>query len=355
VRILFLTDTAEDLLPPEEPGGWFFRANARHDTAVLRAGIDPDRIQISTSVVPPFRDLLRLLNTDSIEAIHSFGTTSWRVGALAGRVASIPVIASLYETPARHSIDTLGDWVAHLPESVQRQGERWLSELTVHRIVVSDDLARRNMLRAGYPAECLEVVYPGVDIEAPITPIDRVELGLRPDDPLAVLVSDGDPGAEALLKMLPGLKARVPNAQVLFVGKHLGDLLLKVNPPLLIRWLPTFDNMRGVLAAGDAILHHPLHEEVPRAVIEAAAQGKAIVAARYPGITDLIQEGLTGLLVTPNDIKDYAIQSSRVLLQPTLARSLGQAAQQQAHVRFSLRSQIEAMTVLYEAAVYSGR
>jgi glycosyltransferase involved in cell wall biosynthesis len=65
-------------------------------------------------------------------------------------------------------------------------------------------------------------------------------------------------------------------------------------------------------------------EGVPRALIEAMALSKPVVATRVSGIPCLIQDGSNGLLVEPDDVNDLATKMDHLLEDPELARRLAE-------------------------------
>ena len=77
-------------------------------------------------------------------------------------------------------------------------------------------------------------------------------------------------------------------------------------------------------------------ESCPYSLIEAMALGKPIVASNVPGVTDMVSDGESALLVPPGDPHALAGALQRILSDESLARRLGAAAGQQARDRFSL-------------------
>ena len=77
-------------------------------------------------------------------------------------------------------------------------------------------------------------------------------------------------------------------------------------------------------------------ESCPYSLIEAMALGKPIVASNVPGVTDMVSDGVSALLVPPGDPHALAGALQRILSDETLAHRLGAAAAQQARDRFSL-------------------
>ncbi len=69
--------------------------------------------------------------------------------------------------------------------------------------------------------------------------------------------------------------------------------------------------------------------------LEAMNHGTPVVASRIGGIPDVVEDGVTGLLVPPGDAAALAAALRRVLDEPDLARQLGEAGRRRVHERFS--------------------
>lgn len=65
---------------------------------------------------------------------------------------------------------------------------------------------------------------------------------------------------------------------------------------------------------------------LPVALLEAMSAGCAIVASAVPGIVDVVEDGVNGLLVEPGDARALAAAIDRLLADPALAERLGRAA-----------------------------
>lgn len=75
----------------------------------------------------------------------------------------------------------------------------------------------------------------------------------------------------------------------------------------------------------------------PNTVIEAMAMGLPIVSSRSGAIPELIDDGVSGLLVDPRDVAGLAEALARLLDDPALRRRLGAAARAAAEARFDIR------------------
>lgn len=69
-------------------------------------------------------------------------------------------------------------------------------------------------------------------------------------------------------------------------------------------------------------------DPLPGVVREAMSQGKAVIATRVGGNTDMVEDGVNGLLVKPGDVDDLARAMQRLINDPALAAQLGRTAQE---------------------------
>ncbi len=107
------------------------------------------------------------------------------------------------------------------------------------------------------------------------------------------------------------------------------------------------ENVEDLMAAVDVVVIPSREPDaITRVAAEAMAAGKPVVASRIGGLPEAIEHERTGLLVPPADPEALARALRRLLLDPQLARALGEAGRVQAE-KFSLRTHVEAMLRLY--------
>jgi glycosyltransferase involved in cell wall biosynthesis len=101
------------------------------------------------------------------------------------------------------------------------------------------------------------------------------------------------------------------------------------------RLLPHRADPERLMAAADVVVFPSTVPHFARPVIEAGAMAKPVVASRLGGVEELVDDGRTGLLVPPGDPAALADAIVRVLLDPGLARRMGEAGYQASVRRFS--------------------
>ncbi len=118
-----------------------------------------------------------------------------------------------------------------------------------------------------------------------------------------------------------------------------------------VRFLGRIDDVRTVLAATDIFAFPSLREGLGVAVLEAAASGLAIVASGTGGIGDVIEDGVTGMLVAPGDSEALAAAIMRMAASPQERAAMGQAARICAERKFSMSAMAARTVELYRACI----
>jgi glycosyltransferase involved in cell wall biosynthesis len=114
----------------------------------------------------------------------------------------------------------------------------------------------------------------------------------------------------------PGNPSSIPQAEVDALAATPG-----------VRFLGHVADVRPLLAQCHAVVHPALGGEgLPRALLEAAASGRVMVASAIPGNTEIVVDRRTGLLVPPGDAVALAEAMQRIAQQPDEARGWTVAA-----------------------------
>ena len=211
------------------------------------------------------------------------------------------------------------------------------------RIIVLNDGMFQEAAAAGFRPEQLQWMPNPVDVEefAPCRSVDRERirssLGLDSDAPVTIYVGRLAPekNLRTLLKGFARVHQTMPPAVLVLVGEGTEGFQLKelanqlgiasnvrftgrVDMPSILHWLQASDVF--------ALVSH--NEGFSCSLIEAMSTGLPSVVSKIPGNTQLIDAGVTGLIVDEND--DIAIADAIMTLttNAALAASLGLAARQ---------------------------
>src|SRR5207247_6613100 len=119
-----------------------------------------------------------------------------------------------------------------------------------------------------------------------------------------------------------------------------------------VEWLGRVDDVRTVWRrAAIAVLPSTYGEGVPKALIEAAACARAIVATDMPGCREVVRAGETGLLVPPHDIGALADALAALVRDPARRQAMGRAGRALAEREFGEAEVARQTIALYHAAL----
>jgi L-malate glycosyltransferase len=105
-----------------------------------------------------------------------------------------------------------------------------------------------------------------------------------------------------------------------------------------IRWLGVLpqDEVLELYTVMDVLAMPSLYEGFGLAVAEAMAAGLPVVASAVEGLTEVVEDGLTGYLVPPGDGKAMAGRLLELLSDPEKAQAMGEAGRQRVLGHFSM-------------------
>ena len=115
-----------------------------------------------------------------------------------------------------------------------------------------------------------------------------------------------------------------------------GSELAELQGDPRIRCLGHVDDMEQIYAASDIVVLPSWREGLSRALIEAAAMERPIITTDVPGCRDVVDHGISGLLVPLRDSRAIELAVRLFLENPDLARRFGKAARQKVVAEFQV-------------------
>ncbi|MBI3997411.1 MAG: glycosyltransferase family 4 protein [Armatimonadetes bacterium] len=294
------------------------------------------------------RRLERLLRTQRFDLVHVHSTRAGFWGRLAARRAAVPVV--LFTAHGWAFAEGRPVPMRALLAAAERMAARWTTRI----ICVSEyDRHVAHRFRVGRPDQLVVIRNGSAPGDAPPRTGHEVrrELGL-PDGPILAFIGrlarQKDP-----LTALQALRV-LPEGALLIVGD--GPWRARVEAfvrrhalerRVVVAGLRT--DVRRLLAASDIFVLPSRWEGLPFAVIEAMMAGLPVVAARVGGLPELIEDGVTGLLVPPGDPPALAAALRRLIVDPALRRQMGSAGREKALREFTLERMLRETAALYDA------
>jgi glycosyltransferase involved in cell wall biosynthesis len=168
-------------------------------------------------------------------------------------------------------------------------------------------------------------------------------------------------GILVLASAIPTILRRHPTASFRLVGSDGADATGRSWREHILSGLSVEEAQRvrfGRLTREELINHYrraavcvlpSLLENFPYAVLEPMACGAAVIGTRVGGVPEMIEDGVSGLLVNPGDPEDLAERIGTLLAAPALGERLGQAARQRVEERFSVDRVVPEMLEVYRS------
>ena len=139
-------------------------------------------------------------------------------------------------------------------------------------------------------------------------------------------------GHKYLIRAMKIVLEKFPSANLLIVGtgkmqKELSQLVRSLGIGRSVFFVPEIQDTKNALSFMDIFVMPSLQEGLGLALMEAMAQGLAVIGSNVGGIKTLIQNGTNGLLVEPADSNGLAKAIITLLNDPAKSVSLGNQAQ----------------------------
>lgn len=238
-------------------------------------------------------------------------------------------------------------------------------------VVAISEAIEGEAVRAGFARERVHRIPHGIDMAeyAPVTAEEKVArrraLGLPVEKTLVTYTGrliEGK-GLETLFAALPSL-ADLPNLHLVLVGSGSGqvisieDRLRARAEEAPLRGRVTFtgrvDNVAAYLQASDLFAFPTLDEALGMSAAEAQACGLPAVASRTGGVPDIVEDGVTGILVPPGDAGALAAGLRLLVEDSSLRARFALAARTRAQERFALAVSVGRYAELFHSLTATG-
>jgi len=239
-----------------------------------------------------------------------------------------------------------------------RQILRRLTPLMDRLIVVSRAIEDK-IKDEGRDGAPVSLIYNGVDLDRynhqqPCCTLHE-DYAIPEASPIVGVVArlEAEKGHRTLLEAWPSVLAVHPEAWLLVVGEGSEREALEAQADGLgicgrVVFAGRREDVPAITAALDVAVLPSYREAQGLSVLEAMALSRPVVASRVGGIPEMIEDGVTGLLVPPNDPASLAVAVNRLLSDHPFADMIARRGHDLVHERFCVELMVNAVETIYD-------
>ncbi|AFP29595.1 glycosyltransferase family 4 protein [Marinobacter sp. BSs20148] len=292
------------------------------------------------------------LNTKNYNIIHAYNPRALACGLRASRGTDIKVVA-YRGIIGNVSFLNPESWITFLHPRV--------SKIVCVADAIKDFFSSLKFLWLRVPASKLIRIYKGHDLSwYQAEPADLTKFGVPAGAFVVCSTGRNNPrkGYDILIDAVSKLPADV-QVHLVLVGDAIDNAELQAQVsqsahPDRIHFTGYRNDAPAIAAASDVfVLPSTEREGLPRAVIEAMAYGVAPIVTNVGGMPELVEKGVSGLVVPPKDAAALGAAIEQLYRNPELTKQFGQAAQARIENHFHTSQTVRETSELYRSLVGS--
>ena len=299
-----------------------------------------------------FVAIIREIRRFNPHIVHTHTTKAGVVGRIAAMLTGVPVRVHTFHGHVLRGY--FSPAVTRLVAFV----ERMLARRTTALVAVGERV-REELLAAGVARrDRFTVIPPGVALPPVVDRAEaRIALGLSSDGPVVLFVGrlTAVKRLDRLLEAFAEVRDRVPDAVLVVAGE--GDLtdevrLVATSLGDAVRLVGWQSDVAQLYASADLVVISSDNEGMPVTLLEAAMAGVPGVTTDVGSAAEVVEHGVTGLVVPP-DAGALSAALVELLLDAERRSVMGRAAAERAAERFGSARLVTDHAVLYRRLIES--
>ena len=306
--------------------------------------------------------LEKTLRQQQPDLVHTHSGKAGILGRIAARRAGVPIIIHHIHGPS------FGRFQGPLANFAFTAAEKYAARVTDHFFCSAGAMTKLYLAAGIGRPEQFTRIFSGFDLKPFLAATNdlnlRRQLGL--DETHFVIGKIGRlfklKGHADLLNAFASMLQQVPHARLLFIGHG----VLRQELENQIRQLGLADKVifTGLVPPGevarhvgimDCLAHLSYREALSRALPQALAAGKPVVAYNFDGADEVCRENETGYLVRTGDTETASQRLVQLARDPQLCRKLGQAGMAFVRDNFSSEKMVADQYAVYQKLVANSR
>ena len=301
-----------------------------------------------------FKRLLSLFRSSRPDIVHTHSGKAGVLGRLAAARAGVPLIVHTIHGPS------FGPFQGYLSNIAFRSAERLASGVTAHFVVVADAMKQQYLAAGIGRPEQYTRIFSGFALEPFLHSTSdlsfRSRLGIGPEDIVIGKIARifKLKGHDALFAAAPALVRDCPQIKFMLVGD--GEWRPRFEQKVRELGLQNYFRFTGLVQPSavaqyigimDILVHLSAREGLARALPQAMAAGKPVIAFDCDGAKEVCRNDDTGFLVQPGDLAGLHQRILQLARNPALRDRFGTSGQKFVRERFSVNRMIDELHALY--------
>ncbi|MCE1247974.1 MAG: glycosyltransferase family 4 protein [Firmicutes bacterium] len=323
-------------------------------------------ISRSANPVSDFISLIKLMSfikKEKFDSVHTYTTKAGFVGRLAAKLSGVPIIVhTIFELPQNSARNPLLKFAYKKMEQLAALwADHFITISTFNQKQISDErilnTSKLDLIPEGLVTENYEAVNNSV-------PDKKKELGI-PENAFVIgtvarlEAAKGYPYLLEAAKKILETKKTHDNRDIYFVAVGKGRMQpqleekakeLGISDRMIFTGFR--DDMWEILRTFDIFALPSIWEGQGVVLLEAMCYSKPVVASDVGGITDVVDDGVTGILIPPADPEALAAALIKMMDNPDMMKKMGDAGYERVnklfHDRDSNRKRLEVYKKLYK-------
>ena len=323
----------------------------------LRRSIHPWRDLVS------YRAILRTLREFAPDVVHTHSAKGGFLGRLAAHALGVPAIIHTVHGAPFHA------YQSSAARELFRRCERFAALRCHHLVSVADAMTNQLVAAGVAPREQFTTVYSGLEVE-PLIDADSQRAAVRRqlgyEDHHVVIGKVARlfhlKGHQYVLRAAAEVVRSCPQARFLFVGDGIlaGELKQQAAAAGLAEQLKFFglappQQIPGLLAAMDVVVHTSLREGLARVLPQALIVGRPVVSYDIDGAREVVLPNETGMLLPPQSVAELSTALVTLVNDAALRSRLGAAGRRRFAEPFRHQEMTRRLREIYTRVLASSR
>jgi L-malate glycosyltransferase len=308
-----------------------------------------NNIEVVTFKIPfQLLNFFLYLKRNNFDIFHSYGYGTHYIDTVIAKLSGIPI----YISSRRNMRHWEGGEKLHISERIRN----YFSDIVIAN---SEAVKFKSIHTEKLPSEKITTIHNGISLpetKPSLTNIQlRKELGIPENSIVIGNIANlkAVKGQRYLLEAFAKLARQINNINLVLVGEgpDKDNLLVTANLSGIkhrVHITNSYTSIFDFLNMFDIFVLPSLSEGFSNALLEAMAMGKPVITSDVGGMSELVTNHETGLIVKPADSNELAEAILALLDNPKLCQILAVNAKRKARNSFSLQTMINHFETVYE-------